>query len=225
MLPNSDDQSRWLDKVLEGQSAEVKARVLAFFQHYGIEPDDEFYVVFAALGHLKVLIEDAPKKWQGLFEDFRNYLSEWSQQNTDTLEAIAEQAKSLKEIDRTLRKLMTLSSELSTTANDWQKGLKKLPASIERLGDQNAETVRHNLQIEHLLKQLRDEQRKTKSRGSVSGWLLALLLICGLGFVGVRQSQIMRVQAEQSDRLNWLIEKAIRSDCEQGLTSPDNLNC
>ena len=46
-----------IDQALEGQSAEVKARVLAIIIRYNIDVRNEFFLIFVAIGHLLAIVE------------------------------------------------------------------------------------------------------------------------------------------------------------------------
>ena len=70
-----------LDQALEGATAVEKARVRGVLLRYGIEPDNEFYIIFVAIGQLLVLVEEAPEKWRSLFDDVHSELKQWSQEN------------------------------------------------------------------------------------------------------------------------------------------------
>ena len=56
-----NSRTQWLDKALEGKPPEIKARVLEIILKMGIDPENEFFVIFVALGQLQVLIEDSPE--------------------------------------------------------------------------------------------------------------------------------------------------------------------
>lgn len=79
---NSNSRTYWLDKALEGQSPEIKARVLELVLKMGIEPEDEFFVIFVGMGQLQVLLLEAPEQWQEIFARFLLQLEGW----TKTLE-------------------------------------------------------------------------------------------------------------------------------------------
>lgn len=79
---NSNNRTYWLDKALEGQSPEIKARVLELVLKMGIEPEDEFFVIFVGMGQLQVLLLEAPEQWQEIFARFLLQLEGW----TKTLE-------------------------------------------------------------------------------------------------------------------------------------------
>lgn len=66
-----------LAKALENESAEHRADVLQFVLDWNIHPDEEFFVIFAAIGHLKILIEQAPEDIRQLFKSVLQELDEW----------------------------------------------------------------------------------------------------------------------------------------------------
>ena len=75
MLNGQSDKTQWLDKALEGSPPETKARVLEIILKYKIDPDNEFFMIFVALGSLQILIEQSPQDWQVLFENFQEELN------------------------------------------------------------------------------------------------------------------------------------------------------
>ena len=70
---NSNSRTYWLDKALEGQSPEIKARVLELVLKMGIEPEDEFFVIFVGMDQLQVLLLEAPEQWQKIFSRFLSH--------------------------------------------------------------------------------------------------------------------------------------------------------
>ena len=66
-----------LDQVLSEQEPEKKARVLEIILKYNIDPRDEFFIIFVALGHLQILMEESPQNWGNLFQSFEGELNQW----------------------------------------------------------------------------------------------------------------------------------------------------
>ncbi len=75
---------------LQGESPEHINRVLSLIIKFDIDPDEEFFLIIAAIGHLKVLVEDAPKEWQHLFELFSGELDQWAATNVEHLRLFAQ---------------------------------------------------------------------------------------------------------------------------------------
>ena len=57
-----------LAKSLQNESAEHRAKVMEFVLDWNINPNEEFFLIFAAIGHLKVLIAQAPEDIRQLFK-------------------------------------------------------------------------------------------------------------------------------------------------------------
>ncbi len=105
---------------LQGESPEHINRVLSLVVKFDIDPDEEFFLIIAAIGHLKVLVEDAPQEWQDLFKSFAEELGEWAELNTEHLklltsktETIENLALSCERLGNTLELLQVVSQELT----------------------------------------------------------------------------------------------------------------
>jgi hypothetical protein len=81
MALSDRSRSELIDQALEGQSAEVKARVLAIIIRYNIDVRNEFFLIFVAIGHLLAIVEESPENWRALFDDFKRDLDQWTQAN------------------------------------------------------------------------------------------------------------------------------------------------
>jgi hypothetical protein len=87
-----------LQLALQGESAEHINRVLSLIIKFGIDPDEEFFLIIAAIGHLKVLVEDAPKEWQHLFELFSGELDQWATTNVEHLKLLASKTETIEHL-------------------------------------------------------------------------------------------------------------------------------
>ncbi len=143
-------RTQWLDKALEGKPPEIKARVLEIILKMGIDPENEFLVIFVALGQLQVLIEDSPSEWKHLFEGFQEELGEWATTNVETLshlthktlamERLAQSGReargylkrigrSLQGTDRAVASLESFIDQINRSVNRLQRGLEELSHS------------------------------------------------------------------------------------------------
>ena len=100
-----DSRTHWLDKALEDSPPSVKARVLEIILKMGIDPEDEFFIIFVAIGQLQVLIEDSPNDWKNLFAEFERELDEWATTNVETLSHLHHKTKALEELAQSFDKL------------------------------------------------------------------------------------------------------------------------
>ena len=110
-----------LQMALQGESPEHINRVLSLVVKFDIDPDEEFFLIFAAIGHLKVLVEDAPQEWQSLFKSFVEELGQWAELNTEHLKILASKtetiehlALSCERLGNTLELLQVVSQEQTT---------------------------------------------------------------------------------------------------------------
>ncbi|MEM7065959.1 MAG: DUF6753 family protein [Cyanobacteria bacterium P01_B01_bin.77] len=97
-----------LDRALEGATAEAKARVRGVLLRYGIDEDNEFFMIFVAIGHLLVLVEEAPENWQSFFDDIYGELNQWSSQNRKSLESLKLHTQTSAELIQSLRLLISI---------------------------------------------------------------------------------------------------------------------
>lgn len=154
-IPKDNAIYQIVDRVLEGQSESIKSKVWYLVNKKNIDPDDEFLLIFIALGHLEVLIEEAPKEWQNALSLYKSEFSEilgeyrqiinsnnqklelWSQNNLNVLEQIAKKvetmetlAKSSQELSKSAAELLAvcgdLSAKLGTSSSESGKSLVKL---------------------------------------------------------------------------------------------------
>ena len=154
-------RTQWLDKALEGKPPEIKARVLEIILKMGIDPENEFFVIFVALGQLQVLIEDSPSEWKHLFEGFQEELGEWATTNVETLSHLTH--KTL-----TMERLAQSSERLGDTLNGLAgvcKGLiEQLQASNLLLTKSIGQLTDSNGDLKNLVTQLLLEQKRQREQ-------------------------------------------------------------
>lgn len=180
-----------LDRVLAGQPADVKARVLELVVRLGIDPRDELFLIMIALGQLQCLIEDSPNDWQTLFDTFQEELSQWTDTHLETLETLARKAQTEEMLSNTCTELVSSLTRLTTTCNEL---IARLPTSLlsstssasSSTGlNRDSEILRQMSNIEdtlrrshqHLSKQL---NQSGNAKGSVKRWLI-LQFLANLG--------------------------------------------
>jgi hypothetical protein len=104
--PLSKEQApRWLDIVLKGKSASVKAKVMDLVAKMAIDPDDEFFIIILAMGYFLDLLDKYPTQWHQFFREFQGDLVKWeedfhaslSQTSLNTETIILEMEERLKE--------------------------------------------------------------------------------------------------------------------------------
>ena len=224
-----------IDQALEGQSAEVKARVLAIIIRYNIDVRNEFFLIFVAIGHLLAIVEESPENWRRLFDDFKGELDEWTNANLRTLEAIHQQGAAQERMSQSFLKLTDsiLNSNGRTEAlqNDLIKLSKTLNGLTSSLGQitqdsrQNRDAISSvNRDLAKLLKGLVNVKKSAEEASSTSFcWSIVSGVLTVVLCVGFWNQQ--RVLADHSKRLQWIQKKAEREECINGIVSPDEGYC
>lgn len=122
----------WLDRALQGASPATKARVLDMMLRYGIEPENEFFMIFVAIGQLIALTETAPATWQDLFTTFQNDLAQWTITHRTTLDLLATKAETNEQLTETAQALTRALLELTEALSEQQQRSKKIDALLTR---------------------------------------------------------------------------------------------
>ncbi|MEM8643175.1 MAG: hypothetical protein AAGG51_30815, partial [Cyanobacteria bacterium P01_G01_bin.54] len=119
----------------------------------------------------------------------------------------------------------SLTSYLHRTTQDWRQGLKELGPILRGLSELSRQTVSDNQAL--LTRLNRIEHQQTQFRTLILGINvpLALLLLGGMGWIIAGQSQLGSEQRVQGQRVSWLLEKANRWECWQGIKAPDSPEC
>ena len=224
-----------IDQALEGQSAEVKARVLAIIIRYNIDVRNEFFLIFVAIGHLLAIVEESPENWRALFDDFKGELDEWTNANLRTLEAIHQQGAAQERMSQSFLKLtdsiLNSNGRTESLQNDLiklSKTLNGLTSSLSQITQDSRSnrdaisTVRSD--ISKLVTGLLNVKKSAAAASSTSFWLAigsaVLTVVLGVGFWSQQ-----RMLAEHSERLQWIQKKAEREECLNGIVSADEGYC
>jgi hypothetical protein len=188
---DTNNKTLWLDKALDGQSAQIKARVLEIILKYGIDPQNEFFIIFVALGQLQVLLENSPNEWEGVFQSFHNELDQWTDTNLKILESLVSKAEATDLLAQSLKELMSLLSNLTTTcgtlvqrsqtsdqtSTDWMPKLERLIKDLDSSLSHSKQDIRR--QNETLLQEMGEIKKKLASTSIALNrmkWLLAIVL-------------------------------------------------
>lgn len=231
----SRSRTELIDQALDGQSAEVKARVLAIIIRYDIDVRNEFFLVFVAIGHLLAIVEEAPENWRALFDEFERKLDEWSEQNLRTLAAVQKQGQEAERMSRSFLKLtdsLKLSNDRTLSLQETLKGLSKdLSRLTSSLGEIRGESRSVASRTEALSQRFSKTESELKDMASRVDWTWSinwglttsiLLLSMMFGWTLWRQQSII---AEQNQRLGWLLMKANREECWNGIKPADDPLC
>ena len=122
-----------LAAALQNESAEHRAKVLEFVLDWEINPNEEFFIIFAAIGHLKVLIEQAPEDIRQLFKSVLQELDEWSQITTEKLQIDTQHIKVTESLAQSSLALGTALNSLDITSTQLLEQLKSLPELLKLL--------------------------------------------------------------------------------------------
>jgi small-conductance mechanosensitive channel len=229
-----------IDKLLRGRTSETRANVLEYMMKYGIDPENEFFIIFVALGELETLIENSPQQWRELFEQFKEVLEKWAQTNIETLKQLAHKAevtellaanseklsnslvKLLEVCERLMNQLQESNGLLVNSLSRLQTSETELKTSVEQT---RSDLSRLHSQIEVLnslpvLQSSNSTEQKRrawtwKDRVLVGGIAIAVAIFCCLY---VEQRQV-------SQRVQWLLEKANRQDCLTGIKKSNSPEC
>ena len=153
-----------LDLALEGHPAKVKARVQQLVIKRGIDPADPIWEIVIALDILRVLIEDGPKEWRSLFEQFTGELEVWSASNRQTLAALERELTAFEGFAEHTEALEVRLREVSALCAE----LKELLARVEdtndgfsqQVGELRAIAIRQNQQLRTLTKNVKELQQR-----------------------------------------------------------------
>jgi hypothetical protein len=192
---DTNNKTLWLDKALDGQSAQIKARVLEIILKYGIDPQNEFFIIFVALGQLQVLLENSPNEWEGVFQSFHNELDQWTDTNLKILESLVSKAEATDLLAQSLKELMSLLSNLTTTCGtlvqrsqtsdqtsaDWMPRLERLIKDLDSSLSHSKQDIRR--QNETLLQEMGEIKKKLASTSidlNRMRWLVVIVLFSTL---------------------------------------------
>ena len=147
-----------LAKSLQNESAEHRAKVLEFVLDWEINPNEEFFLIFAAIGHLKVLIEQAPEDIRQLFKSVLQELDEWSQITTEKLQIDSQHIKVTESLAQSSKALGTALNSLDITSTQLLEQLRSLPELLKLLKAVEENAPNMSLRLEKLNQSL--EQKK-----------------------------------------------------------------
>lgn len=226
------DKFYWFDQALAGESDQIKARVQNIVLKYGIDPEDEFFIIFTALGKLQVLIEDSPNDWQQLFTGFQEELNRWSQTNLQTLKALSTRAVQLERLIATLETLSTTSTKSTKASIVLMGELSSLRRTLKTTNDRPPPCLPPLdlalTQLEVLSRSLQETLNRptmppawTWSARSPLTWGLSALLALNLAGVGV----IYFNQKDQAQKVDWLLYKGNRYECLAGIKRQNSPEC
>jgi chromosome segregation ATPase len=274
---SKDAKTQWLDKALEGKPPEIKARVLEIILKMGIDPENEFFVIFVALGQLQVLIEDSPSEWKDLFEEFREELGEWATTNVETLSHLTHKTQTMERLAQSSERLgdtlnglaqvcngliaqlqesnllLTKSTSQLTDSNtnltnlvnqtrqelfEYKKVLSYLAASVETT---NSALNNLPVKLSHPKSLLSSQSRPQtfvewlqKLKREVSTWegrflwtAVISIFMLSAGFLGATRMMVVdrKLLLDTAIQTQWLLEKANRRDCLDGIKKPNSPEC
>lgn len=214
-------RSELIDQALDGQPAEVKARVLAIIIRYNVDVRNEFFLIFVAIGHLLAIVEESPEQWRSLFDDFKRDLDQWTNANLETLRAIHQQGEAADRMSQSFLRLTDSIKASSIKTSELQSDLKALSKTLASLSSSlgsatsSSQTLSSKFsKTEQLIDKIQNRRDWTSAIncGLLSGIAVAVVLLCWQ-------------QLQQSERIGWLVEKANRQECATGVKPADDPQC
>ncbi|EDX82399.1 hypothetical protein S7335_845 [Synechococcus sp. PCC 7335] len=246
LLRDDPKEMSMLDQALEDATAEHKARVRGLLLRYGIEHDNEFYMLFVAFGHLTILVEEAPENWQALFDDVHRELKQWSQQNFKSLQSIQQHAQTSADLIAVLKQLLgsmkhsdSRSAKMLESLNSFGKRLLTIEKSLAKNQTLSQRAIDRSTEHFDLLDGQMEMLGGSVGQGALissvslfAGVLTIGMLLANTWMMGRRLTQqevLVRAQNEQiewqSERIGWLYEKANRRECLEGIKPPSDPQC
>jgi len=240
MNGNISHKEDLLDRALAGHTPETKARVLDLVLKLGVSPEDEFWLIFLAIGHLQALVESSPNTWQSLFEDFQQELSQWTDTNIQTLDLLASKAQAMKDLSHNANELTSILSTLVNTCSTLMQRLASSDATLNKSLNNwqrstnswttNQESIQREIRILH---QEWQQARNTITSQNTTGtspanpWPARLALLGGIALatLTVFSWQTYQTMNDSSQRIEWLLQKQNRRDCKDGLLPPGSPLC
>ncbi|WP_036488226.1 DUF6753 family protein [Myxosarcina sp. GI1] len=233
-----------IDRLLQGRSESVKVNVLDYMMKYDIDPENEFFVIFTALGEIETFLENSPDEIRELFEGFKREISKWADANLETLKHLSEKAtiterlaSNSESLGNSLVELLQvcegLISQLQTSNGLLANSLSQLQTSEIELRNLVVETKTELSQLQKKITDLNstiEEWKKSSLPALKKIWtwkdsmwlsLTTFVLFIVIGF-GVSQK---RIDEDTSQRVKWLLEKANRQDCLAGIKESNSPEC
>lgn len=147
-----------LAKALQNQSAEHRARVAEFVIDWQIDPNEEFFLIFAAIGHLKVLLEDAPQRLEGAYQPLFVELDQWMNLFSQQMKTYREEAEIINNLAQGCNRLGTTSAALDLTTKQQLEQLQSFTRLLTDLKQVAVEvsSLRREMGVINTLKQGQD---------------------------------------------------------------------
>lgn len=231
-----------IDNLLRDRPESIKAHVLEYIVKYDIDPENEFFIIFAALGTVETFLKKSPQEIQDVFNEFNQEISQWSEANLETLKHLSQKASlteklasnsetlgnSLMEFMKVCEKLidqLQISNRLQTTSlsqlQNSEIELRGLMTQIEKkISQLNSSISRVNSDIE-------DWRNPNLSKTKTWTWndnILLSILILGI-FLGVSQYFNYQNNQDTNQKVQWLLQKANRQDCLSGIKDINSVEC
>lgn len=247
LISKEDRRSDAIASLLSGRSDEIKVSVLEYVVKYNIDPENEFFIIFVALGVLETLIKNSPQQWQELFKNFQTELGEWTQTNLETLNLLSQKARVTEKLAQNSEKLSNsliqflsvcegLISQLQMSNGALSNSLLQLQTSEIELKSLVNSLGKELNQLKIDIKQSRDNPNRNQISNAskvkkssiwkdkimiILGAFSISLLMMNLGFIFKQYN----LELKTSQKVQWLLEKANRQDCLAGIKTPDSPEC
>lgn len=214
-----------LQVALQGESTEHINRVLSLCIQLDIDPDEEFFLIVAAIGHLKVLVEDAPQEWQGLFKSFVEELGQWAELNTEHLkllasktETIEDLAKSCERLGNTLELLQVVSQELTLqlkTSINLSTELRELKQELREMREVKQEMREQILALKEIIPAVKEKDKESEILISNSNRGKWIMIVFGV-MLAANTWGLWYIWNHFHERVDWSLTKLGRIENKLG---------
>ena len=231
-----------IDNLLRDRDESVKAHVLEYIVKYDIDPENEFFIIFAALGTVEAFLKKSPQEMQDVFNGFNQEISQWSEANLETLNHLSQKA-------RLTEKLARNSETLGNSLIEFLKVCERLidqlrisnglqTTSLSQLQNSEIELRGLMTQIEKKIFQLNNSISQVNS--DIENWknphfrqmkrwtwkdnILSSTLMLGI-FLSISQYFNYQNIRDTNQKVQWILEKANRQDCLSGIKNADSVEC
>ncbi|MBO3463393.1 hypothetical protein G7B40_030895 [Aetokthonos hydrillicola Thurmond2011] len=226
-MANNGKSNDILSLAMKDFSPDQQKRALEFAMKLGIKPDDEFWLIFIAVGGLQALIFDlqklvseAPDQWQELFFSFQGDLCEWGDQNLQIINGLVLKAQNEDALAKSLQQLVValsnltqysqqLTSELNQLAREYHRSSLEANNSYKNLSDQIQQ------QSDRISQKLSSMNPKSNGNTTGTGWGMFFTLIIGVGLVFCNW-RLTEQSMDTNKRVSWILQRVIKAECASG---------
>ncbi|MEO1743220.1 MAG: DUF6753 family protein [Cyanobacteria bacterium J06629_9] len=234
------DYTDLIDRVLADKSPAVKARVLDLVRKQGIDDQEDFWLVFIALNHLQVYVEQIPNT----LADFQEHLDQWQDSNLSILEALSEKASTVETLALSSKELgstaQTLAQSCTTLVKRLQTSDQSLISSIKAVQRSSRDadssikafeisTTRQLTSLASTLSTATHQMDRSMAshRGfrSKLPWVLSMVSVVAMVILGWQQYQTQLQLQTLRQQSEWQLSNILNMACTFGAKPMDAPEC